>query len=62
MKKIRVRLIKSPIDCPKRHKATLKAMGLNRIGQVAVLPDNSQVRGMVRQVNYLIEVKDKGAK
>ncbi len=60
MKRLRVKLVKSPIDRMKRHKATLRALGLRRLGQVKILPDNPQVRGMVRQVNYMVEIKPIG--
>ncbi len=60
MKKLRVKLIKSPIDRMQRHKRTLRALGLRRVGQEAILADNPQVRGMVRQVSYMVEVKTLG--
>lgn len=58
MKKLRVKLTKSPIDRSKRHKLTLKALGLNYLGQERILPDNAQVRGMVRQVSYMVRVEN----
>lgn len=60
MKKLRVKLIKSPIDRMQRHKLTLLALGLRKLGQESILPDNPQVRGMVRQVSYLVEIKTLG--
>jgi|UniRef100_A0A7V3VV08 large subunit ribosomal protein L30 len=58
MKKIKVILKKSPIDKVKKHKLTIKALGLRRIGQSRVLPDNPAVRGMIRQVSYMVEVME----
>jgi len=60
LKKLRVKLIKSPIDRMQRHKLTLLALGLRKLGQESILPDNPQVRGMVRQVSYLVEIKTLG--
>ena len=58
MKKIRVILKKSPINKIKRHKLTLKALGLTKIGKSTVLPDNKAVRGMINQVSYMVEVQE----
>ncbi len=58
MKKIRVILKKSPIDKIKKHKLTLKALGLRRIGQSRILPDNNAVRGMIEKVSYMVEVEE----
>jgi large subunit ribosomal protein L30 len=58
MKKIRVILKKSPINKIKRHKLTLKALGLTKIGKSRVLPDNEAVRGMINQVSYMVEVQE----
>lgn len=58
MKKIRVILKKSPINKIKKHKLTLKALGLRKIGKSRVLPDNEAVRGMINQVSYMVEVQE----
>jgi large subunit ribosomal protein L30 len=58
MKKIRVRLAKSPIDKIKKHKLTLKALGLTRIGKTVVLPDNKASRGMINQIAYMLEIQE----
>jgi large subunit ribosomal protein L30 len=58
MKKIKVILKKSLIDKQKRHKMTLKALGLTRIGQSRIYPNNKAVQGMIRQVSYLVEVEE----
>ncbi|MFA0758143.1 MAG: hypothetical protein OXFUSZZB_000390 [Candidatus Fervidibacter sp.] len=52
---LKVTLVRSPIGCPKDQKATVKAMGLNRIGKTVCLPDNPSVRGMVRKVAHLVQ-------
>ncbi len=58
MKKIKVILKKSPIDKIKKHKLTLKALGLTRIGKSRILPDNKAVRGMIKQISYMVEVQE----
>jgi ribosomal protein L30 len=37
---------------------TLKALGLTRIGQSRIYPNNKAVQGMIRQVSYLVEVEE----
>ena len=56
--KLQVTLKKSPIDKIKKHKRTLKALGLTRIGKTRIFPDNAALRGMLDQVAYMIEVKE----
>jgi len=53
-KLLQVTLVRSPIGCPKDQKATVKAMGLNKIGKTVTLPDNPSVRGMIRKVAHLV--------
>jgi large subunit ribosomal protein L30 len=37
---------------------TLKALGLGRIGKTKVHQDTPQIRGMVKQVEYLLKVEE----
>jgi large subunit ribosomal protein L30 len=54
---LRVRQIRSGIGFDKTQKATLRAMGLEKLGRVRVLPDNPQVRGMIAKVSHLVTVE-----
>jgi len=58
MKKIKVILKKSPINKIKKHKLTLKALGLTKIGKSRIFPDNKAVRGMINRIAYMLEVKE----
>ncbi len=58
MKKLKVTLKKSLIDKQKKHKLTLKALGLTKIGTTRTFPDNKAVRGMLDQVSYMVEVEE----
>jgi large subunit ribosomal protein L30 len=51
-----VRQTGSPIRRPKEQAATLKGLGLGKIGRVRELEDTESVRGMIRKVAHLIEV------
>jgi large subunit ribosomal protein L30 len=55
-KELRVTLIKSGIGRPKKHKLTLKTLGLNRLHKTVVLKDTPQVRGMINKVSHLVSV------
>lgn len=58
MKKIKVRLKKSLIDKIKKHKLTLRALGLTKVGKTRILPDNESVRGMINQVSYMLDIEE----
>ena len=57
-KRIRVTLVKSPIGAIPKHKATVAALGLKKLGSVNELPDNEAVRGMCKQVCHLVKVEE----
>lgn len=53
----RITLQRSPIGTPERHRLVLRGLGLRRIRQTVVRPDTPQVRGLIHQVGYLLEVR-----
>ena len=58
-KKLKVTLVRSAVASVKKDQtATCKAMGLRKIGDVAVLPDNPSVRGMIFKVKHLVTVEE----
>ncbi len=58
-KKLTVKLVRSAVTQVKKPQTlTCKAMGLTKIGDVAVLPDNPSVRGMIFKVKHLVEVTE----
>lgn len=57
---LRVRQIRSGIGFNKKQKATLRALGLERIGRVRELPDHPAVRGMVASVPHLVVIDREG--
>jgi len=54
---LRVKLVKSPIGYPKRQRETLKGMGLTRLNKEVILKDTPPVRGMIKKVAHLVEVR-----
>ncbi len=56
MSKVKITLVKSPIDKTKRQKATLEALGFRKMHQTVEHEDNPQIQGMIRVVQHLVEV------
>jgi len=56
---LRVTLVKSTIGFTKRHKATVKALGLRRLHQTVEHVDSPSLRGMLYLVDRLVVVEEK---
>jgi len=52
--------VKSSIGYAEDQKATIRALGLRRLGQSVTQPDNAAIRGMVYKVRHLVEVEGAG--
>jgi large subunit ribosomal protein L30 len=57
-KMIRITLVRSPIGNTERHKATVRALGLRKLGQSVEQKDTHTVRGMLSKVNHLVQVEE----
>ena len=57
-KTIKVTQTRSSIGRLPKHKATLRGLGLRRIGHTVELENTPAVRGMVNQVYYMVKVED----
>ena len=55
--KIRVKQIKSEIGFARDQRATLRGLGLRRIGAEREIEDSPAVRGMIRKVRHLVQVQ-----
>lgn len=53
---VRIRQIRSGIGFGKDQKATLRALGLGKIGRVREHPDNPQIQGMIKKIVHLLDV------
>ncbi|MFM7839175.1 MAG: 50S ribosomal protein L30 [Chitinophagaceae bacterium] len=58
MKKIKITLIKSPIDRPERQKLTLEALGLTKTNASREVEATPAILGMVRKVTHLLKVEN----
>jgi large subunit ribosomal protein L30 len=58
MATVKITQIRSAIGRPKNQLATLKALGLGRIGKSVEKNMTPQIQGMVNQLSHLLEVKE----
>ena len=56
MAQIKIKQIKSRINCPAVQKRTLDALGLKKMNHTVVEEDTPSVMGMVNKVRHLVEV------
>jgi large subunit ribosomal protein L30 len=55
---IKIKLVRSPICTPSKHKVIVKSLGLRKINDVVVRPDNAGFRGMVKKIPHLLALVD----
>jgi len=63
MSQLRITLERSVIGYAQRQKDTVLSLGLRKINQTVVRPDNPAIRGMINRVTHLVsveEIEDKG--
>lgn len=56
-KTLKITLVKSLIGGKPAQKATAKSLGLNKIGDVTVQPDDASVQGKIHVVEHLVKVE-----
>ncbi len=56
--KLRITLKKSLIGCVPKHKKIVEALGLRKVNHTVEQPDNAAIRGMIKQVEYLVKVEE----
>jgi large subunit ribosomal protein L30 len=58
MAKLKLTQVRSGIGQSQRHRGTLRALGLGRIGKTAEHDDGPVVAGMLRKVRHLVKVEE----
>ena len=58
MANLTIKLVKSLSGRHAKHIATANSLGLRKIGDTTVQPDNAQTRGKIAQIGYLIQVTE----
>lgn len=56
--KLKVTLVKSTIGRLPKHKKTVEALGLRKLHHSNELPNNAAVKGMIKQVAFLLKVEE----
>ena len=55
---LRIKQVKSKIGYKPKAKATLAALGLKKMQQVVEHQDSPQIRGMIKNIQYLLKVEE----
>lgn len=58
MAQLKITLVKSTIGRVEKQQATVKALGLNKIGKTVVLNDTPCIRGMITKVSHMVKVEE----
>ena len=58
MANLNIKLVKSLNGRLEKQVATAYSMGLRKIGDVTVQPDNDQTRGKIAKIGYLLSVEE----
>jgi large subunit ribosomal protein L30 len=53
---IKIKLVRSPICTPEKHKVIVRSLGLRKINQVVERPNEPGFVGMVKKVPHLLEI------
>jgi large subunit ribosomal protein L30 len=56
--KLKITQVRSQIGQTERHRGTLRALGLGKIGRSAEHQESPQLAGMLRKVRHLVKVED----
>lgn len=57
-KEVKITLVKSTIGSIPKHRKTVKALGLSKIGKSVVKQNNDATMGMVAKVRHLVKVEE----
>ena len=55
---IKIKLVRSVICTPEKHKIIVRSLGLKKLNQIVVRPDTPGFRGMVLKVPHLLTLVD----
>ena len=58
MANLKIKLVKSLTGRLDKHIATAYSLGLHKIGNETVQPDNPQTRGKIAKIGYLLQVSE----
>jgi large subunit ribosomal protein L30 len=56
---VKVKLIRSMIGRPEKHRKVLRGMGLTRLNKTVEFKDTPEIRGMINKVSHLVSTEEK---
>lgn len=56
--RLKIKLVKSMIGRPEKHRKVLRGMGLTRLNKTVVLEDTPSIRGMIHAVSHLVKAEE----
>ena len=57
-KKLEIKQIKSSIGYKQNAKRTIEALGIKKINKPVIHNDTPQIRGMIKSIDFMLEVKE----
>lgn len=58
MAQLTVKLIKSSIGKPEKHRQILQGLGLTKMNKSVLLADTPEIQGMIRKVSHMVKVSE----
>ena len=58
MANLNIKLVKSLNGRLEKHIATAESLGLRKIGQETIQPDNEQTRGKIAKIGFMLQVTE----
>ena len=58
MANLKIELVKSLNGRLEKHIATAESLGLRKIGQSSIQPDNTQTRGKIAKIGFMLKVTE----
>jgi large subunit ribosomal protein L30 len=58
VKTVKITQVRSQIGQTPKHRGTLRALGLGKIGRSVERPESPELAGMLRKVRHLVRVED----
>ena len=58
MARLRITQVRSQIGYSERHRGTLRALGLGKIGRSVERQDTPETQGMLRKVRHLVKIEE----
>lgn len=57
-KKLSIKLCRSCIGRPEKHRRVVAGLGLKRLNQVVMRVDTPEIRGMVQKISHMVKVEE----